>query len=126
MPAPAAADSSGLPMPIAPSIPRSYEDLMRDELAYDRATPGNITTTADYDPETGCYIVHTRLGDIDIATPFMLTAEQYNNWQFRKSMQKYYRERNTGLLTDKDKDRYQEQQDRQSVAVAVGTPQDIF
>ena len=103
MPAPAAADSSGLPMPIAPSIPRSYEDLMRDELAYDLATPGNITTTADYDPETGCYIVHTRLGDIDIATPFMLTAEQYNNWQFRKSMQKYYRERNTGLLTDKEK-----------------------
>ncbi len=104
VPAAAPGDSVGLPLPIAPSIPRSYEDLMRDELAYDLNTPSNITTTADYDPATGCYIVHTRLGDIDIATPFMLTVEQYNNWQFRRSMQQYYRERNTSLVTDKEKE----------------------
>ena len=104
VPPAAPGDSIGLPMPIAPSIPRSYEDLMRDEMAYDLSTPSNIKTTADYDPATGCYIVRTRLGDIDIATPFMLTAEQYNNWQFRRSMQQYYRERNTGLFTEKEKE----------------------
>ncbi len=90
-------------MPIAPLVPRSYEDLMRDEMAFDLESPSNITTSADFDPATGCYIVHTRLGDIDIATPFMLTVEQYNNWQFRRSMQRYYRERNTALVTDKEK-----------------------
>ena len=108
-PAPAAVppaapgDSVPLPLPIAPLIPRNYDDLMREELAYDLASPSNITTEADYDPATGCYIVHTRLGDIDIATPFMLTVEQYNNWQFRRSMQRYYRERNTALVTEKEK-----------------------
>ncbi len=96
-------DSVPLPMPIAPLVPRSYEDLMRDEMAFDLESPSNITTSADFDPATGCYIVHTRLGDIDIATPFMLTVEQYNNWQFRRSMQRYYRERNTALVTDKEK-----------------------
>ncbi len=99
----APADSMAMPLPVAPTVPRSYEDLMRDELAYDLATPSNITTTADFDPVTGCYVVRTRMGDIDIATPFMLTAEQYNNWQFRRSMQQFYRERNMALVTDKEK-----------------------
>lgn len=57
-------DSVPLPMPIMPSIPYSYEDLMRNELAYDLATPSNIKTEAEYDPATGNYIVHTRLGEI--------------------------------------------------------------
>ena len=97
-------DSVPLHLPIPPTVPMSYEDLMRDELAYDLATPSNITTEAEYDPLTGCYVVHTRMGGVDIATPFMLTAQQYNNWQFRRSMQQYYRERNMGLITDKEKE----------------------
>ena len=101
---PAPPDSSFLPLPVAPTVPRSYEDLMRDEMAYDLASPSNIKTTAEYDPATGCYIVRTRVGDIDIATPFMLTAEQYNNWQLRRSMQQYYKERNMSLITDKQKE----------------------
>ncbi len=100
---PSPADSVAMPLPIATTVPRSYEDLMRDELAYDLSTPSNIVTAAEYDPALGCYIVRTKVGDIDIATPFMLTPEQYNNWQFRRSMQQYYRERNMGLITDKEK-----------------------
>lgn len=98
------ADSSSLVLPVGTTVSRSYEDLMRDEMAYDLSSPSNIKTTADYDPATGCYIVRTRVGDIDIATPFMLTAEQYNNWQFRRSMQQYYKERNMALITDKEKE----------------------
>ena len=101
---PAAPDSSYLSLPVAPTVPRSYDDLMRDEIAYDLASPSNIKTTAEYDPATGCYIVRTRVGDIDIATPFMLSAEQYNNWQLRRSMQQYYKERNMSLITDKQKE----------------------
>lgn len=99
----APSDSVQMPLPIAPTVPRSYEDLMRDELAYDLSTPSNIVTAAEYDPALGCYIVRTKVGDMDIATPFMLTPQQYNDWQFRRSMQQYYRERNMGLITDKEK-----------------------
>ena len=98
------ADSTGLPLPLpSPTVPASYEDLMAAELGYDLSTPSNILTQAEYDPATGCYIVHTRLGDLDIAPPFMLTAEQYNNWQLRRSMQQYFRDRNLGLVNDNEK-----------------------
>ena len=72
----APADSVDLPMPIYGAIPLSYEDLMRNELAYDLRTPSNIVTTADYDPATGCYVVHTKLGDVEIGQPFIITRQQ--------------------------------------------------
>ncbi len=97
------ADSIMLPFPVQQTVPQSYEDLMSDELAYDLANPSNIRTEAEYDPATGCYIVRTKMGDIDIATPFLMTAQQYNDWQLRRSMQQYYRERNLGLITDNEK-----------------------
>ena len=97
------ADSIMLPMGASLTVPQSYEDLMSDELGYDLSTPSNIVTTADYDPVSGNYIVRTRVGDYDIATPFMLTPTQYNNWQFRKSMQKYYQQRNLAQITEKEK-----------------------
>lgn len=97
------ADTIMLPMGATQTVPQSYDDLMADEMAYDLATPSNIKTEAEYDPATGCYIVRTRMGDYDIATPFLLTAAQYDNWQLRRSLQDYYRERNLALATDKDK-----------------------
>lgn len=91
-------DSTALPMPVPPPVPQSYQQLMADEIGYDLATPSNITTTAEYDPATGFYTIRTRVGDMDIVTPFMLSKEQYDNWQLRRSMQEYYRRRNLGLV----------------------------
>ncbi len=95
---PTPGDSIDLPFPINPSVPQSYEQLVEDELGFDLKTPSNITTEAEYDPTTGYYIVRTRVGGMDVVTPFMLTPAQYNNWQLRQSMQDYYRERNLALV----------------------------
>ena len=103
-PAAVPSDSIVLPMPVYSTIPLSYEDLMRNELAYDLRTPSNIVTTADYDPALGCYVVRTKIGDVEIGQPFIITRRQYEDWQFRRSMQKYYRGRNQDLLTKKDKE----------------------
>lgn len=97
-------DSLTLPFGASTTVPQNYDELMADELGYDLSTPSNIITSADYDPTTGCYIVRTRVGGIDVATPFMLTPAQYNNWQFRRSMQKYYRERNMAQVLEKEKE----------------------
>lgn len=98
-------DSIALPMPVyGNSIPTSYDDLMRDELAYDLRTPSNIVTSAEYDPATGFYVVHTRMGDVEIGQPFIITKQQYDNWQLRRSMQSYYRQRNRDQLTKADKE----------------------
>lgn len=90
-----------LPSPVQQTVPQTYEELMGQEFSADLATPSNITTQAEFDPETGCYIIRTRVGDMDIATPFIMSEAQYNNWQMRKSMQEYYRQRNAELLTEK-------------------------
>ena len=100
----AEADSIMMPFPVQQTVPQTYEDLMAEEFAADLDTPSNIKTVTEYDPETGCYVVRTKLGDMDIATPFYLSAEQYNNWQLRESMQNYYRKRNAEAINNPDKE----------------------
>jgi cell surface protein SprA len=102
-PAPAKTDSVDLAMPIKHTVPQTYDDLLSDEMGYDLKQPSNIKTTAEYDPETGCYVVRTRVGDMDIATPFLLSESQYNNWQLRQSLQEYYKQRNLEQITEKEK-----------------------
>lgn len=101
--APGGDSAVALPLAVPPTVPRDYDELLADRPAYDLSTPGNINTVAEYDPATGCYVIHTRLGDTDIATPFMLTAQQYEDWQLRQSMLQYYRERNMALITEREK-----------------------
>lgn len=96
-------DSIMLPSPVQQTIPQGYEELMGREFANDLSTPSNIHTVTEYDPETGCYVIRTRVGDMDITTPFILTPQQYNDWQTRKSMTEYYRKRNSEALLQKDK-----------------------
>lgn len=98
------ADSIMMPFGVQQTVPQTYGDLMESEFAADLATPSNITTQAEFDPETGFYIIRTKMGDFDIATPFMLSASEYNNWQLKQSMQQYYRQRNAELYENKSKE----------------------
>jgi hypothetical protein len=53
----------------------SYEELTRPQSSLDLQNPDNVTTNVEYDPITGYYIMHTRIGDVDIATPYMMTMD---------------------------------------------------
>lgn len=98
-------DSTGSPFTVQPTIPPDYEALAEDELAADLSTPDNVRTEAEYDIESGCYIIRTKVGDFEVATPFMLTPEQYGNMELRKSMRTYFNKRNSELLQgEKDKE----------------------
>ncbi len=97
-------DSTSLKLQIQPTVPRTYDQLLDEPPGYDLKTPSNITTKTEYDPATGCYVVRTLVGDFDIATPFILSAEQYNDWQLRRSLQEYYQERNMALVTEREKE----------------------
>ena len=79
--------------PVTKTTPESYEDI-GNEGAVDLRTPSNIKSEIEYDPTTNRYILRTRVGETEIATPFSLTAEEYGNYSFRKSMEAYYREKN--------------------------------
>lgn len=81
----------------------TYEDL---DLSYpfDLQNPENITTQVEYDPATGNYIIHTRMGDTDIATPFMMTESEYRDYAARKAIQEYWKEKNnTGERNNEEK-----------------------
>ena len=55
----------------------SYEELTRIPSSLDLQNPDNVTTTVEYDAVMGCYVVPTRIGDVDIATPDMMTLDAY-------------------------------------------------
>ncbi len=96
----ASLDSAGMPN-LTPTIPPTYEALAKSTLAADLKTPDNVKTEVEYDPALGCYIVRTKVGEFEIGTPFMLTPEQYNDIELRRSMQQYFNRRNGELVKGK-------------------------
>ncbi len=97
-------DSVDLLFGVAPTVPGSYDDLTaQPEYSIDLKNPSNITTEAEYDYNTGCYVIHTKLGDHDIVTPFILSADEYNNLAVRRSMMEYYRKKNAESAEEQQK-----------------------
>lgn len=96
-------DSITLPFPVRQTVPQSYEELMGQESTGDLSTPSNVRTESEYDPATGCYVIRTKVGDMEVTTPFILSEKLYNDWQTRRSMQEYYRKRNAEQLTKSEK-----------------------
>ncbi len=87
------------------TIPQNYNDVQGNgEYAADLKTPSNITSEVEFDPETGCYVVHTKLGDRDIVTPYIMSADEYSNMDFRRSMMEYYRQKNSESAQNTEKD----------------------
>ena len=90
---------------VKPTVPRSYDDVQGlGEYAADLKDPSNITSVVEFDPETGCYVIHTRLGDYDIVTPYIMSADDFSNNDFRRSMMEYYRQKNAESAQDKEQD----------------------
>ncbi len=97
-------DTLSLPFTVRPTVPGNYDDVSGNgEYSLDLKNPANITTEAEYDPESGCYVIHTKLGENDIVTPFILSADEYNNIALRQSMQEYYRQKNAESAEEKAK-----------------------
>lgn len=100
-------DSIATRYTVRPTVPSTYDELMSSGYSMDLDGPDNIVTTAEYDPQTGAYVMRTRMGQQEIATPFMLTAEQYAAWQNRSVMRDYLRRRNSlQNLKDGDKEAF--------------------
>lgn len=88
---------------VKPTIPLNYNDIQEnEEYAADLKTPSNITSEVEFDPETGCYVIHTKLGDHDIVTPYIMSSDEYSNADFRRSMMEYYRQKNAESAQEKE------------------------
>ena len=100
-------DSSTSHYGVKPTVTPGYDELLQSgRQAIDLKTPSNITTQAEYDSNTGCYVIHTKVGDREITIPFILSASDYNDMEMRNSMIDYYRKRNSELYENKGKDKF--------------------
>ena len=97
-------DSDFMPSRVSKTLPLDYDDYAGREFAADLETPSNITTEAIYDPSTGMYYLHTKLGDQDIITPYVMNAQQYNSMVTRQEMFDYFRGKNAETFENKDKE----------------------
>ncbi len=98
-------DSIQVRYPVTKTSPESYDEI--GQLApMDLKNPSNLKTEVEYDAETNCYVIHTRVAGVDVCTPFMLSAAEYNDYTLRKSMQQYYRERNAQNFAENSKSEF--------------------
>ena len=105
-PAVAPADT---PKSITPVFPiKKYKqdryDELNDKYPMDAPKPENVKTEVEYDTKTGNYILRTFVGDIEIATPFLMTANEYRNYSAKRDLQTYWKEKNSkNALNNEDK-----------------------
>ncbi len=55
--------------------------------------PGNIGLQVEYDPITGQYVFYEKVGTLNYRLPQAMSLKDYVNYDFRKSLQDYWRQR---------------------------------
>ena len=87
----------------APYEVDNYEQLTQPKSNMDLQQPGNMRTSVEYDPATGYYILHTRIGDVDVVTPYMMTESEYKDYSEQQLMQKYRQQKLADVEHDNEK-----------------------
>ncbi|MCQ2234384.1 MAG: cell surface protein SprA [Paludibacteraceae bacterium] len=85
--------SGDLIYPLRKSEIVTYEDL-QEKSAADLKDPSNVHHEVDYDPENGYYIYRTKVGDMEVSTPFVLNESEYQEQSLRESMNNYWDQKN--------------------------------
>ena len=76
-------------------IASTYSHEERERPApVDLQEPDNVKTSVEYDPLTGHYIFRTRVGDEDVASPYVLNSDEYREYSMQRSMNEYWRQKN--------------------------------
>lgn len=71
----------------------TYEQLTQTASSIDLQDPDNITSEIEYQPSTGYYLLHTKIGDVDIATPYLMTENEYRDYSAQIAMSRYWQEK---------------------------------
>jgi cell surface protein SprA len=87
--------------PIKEYIQNTYEDLGK-KYPMDAPTPNNVKSVVEYDTKSGNYILRTFVGDNEIATPFLMSPQEYKNFSAKQEMQNYWQEKNKKNKTNNE------------------------
>lgn len=85
--------------PVKKITQNTYEDINK-QYPMDLKNPENVKSIIEYDSKSGNYVFKTFVGENEIATPFMMTPQEYRNYSAKKDMQLYWKEKNS--KTDKN------------------------
>ena len=72
---------------------QNYGELTNPVSSLDLKDPDNVTTAVEYQPETGMYVIRTRMGNTELTTPYLLTQEEYNQYAERQIMHRYWQQK---------------------------------
>lgn len=81
------------PMKVSQIGVGGYAELTAPASSMDLKDPENVTTEVEYDARTGNYILHTRVGETDITTPYAMTPEEYQSYSEQQAMQQYWQQK---------------------------------
>lgn len=91
------ADTARQSKPVFPI--KKYKQDTYDELnqkyPLDAPTPSNVKSVVEYDVSSGNYVLRTMVGETEIATPFLMTEEEYRSYSAKKEMLQYWKEKNS-------------------------------
>ncbi|MDD4990688.1 MAG: cell surface protein SprA [Paludibacter sp.] len=106
-PTPAVKDTTTGPIPNFPIkkyTQNSYEDI-EAKYPMDAPNPKNVKSMVEYDAKTGNYILRTFVGENEIASPFLMTAQEYRNYSGKLDLQRYWKEKN-GKVAKNNEDKF--------------------
>jgi len=89
--------------PIKKFTQNTYDDLNK-EYPMDAPKPDNVKSIVEYDTKSGNYVLKTFVGETEIATPFLMTEQEYRNYSAKRDMQSYWKEKNSkSVVNNEDK-----------------------
>ena len=80
--------------PIKKYSQNTYEEL-NTKYPMDAPNPNNVKSVVEYDAKTGNYVLRTFVGESEIATPFLMTEQEYRNYSAKNDLQSYWKEKNS-------------------------------
>ena len=72
---------------------RDYDELSLPQSSMDLPTPDNVQTTVEYQPNTGYYVLHTKIGDVDVTTPYLMNENEYQQYSEQVLMHNYWQQK---------------------------------
>lgn len=87
---------------------KQYEQNTAEDLnkvyPMDNKQPENIKSQVEFDEKSGNYVFRTRVGDMDITTPYTMGGDEFMKFTGKQEMQNYWKQKNQkGDINNEDK-----------------------
>ena len=85
-------DTAGIfaPLQVQQYEQETNDDIEKNPSHLDLQNPQNISTEIEFDDATGGYVIHTKMGTLDIRTPYKMSIDEFMLYSERMQLQNYW------------------------------------